>query len=94
MRLGTRQECIGSSPRVSGVCQDGAREFARRRLRLTRRLSGLAEKLIGRDSPKGSGKLVGNTLGDRQKKIERLIARMREAIGLGVVRSCVVIIES
>ncbi|RRT75626.1 hypothetical protein B296_00006349 [Ensete ventricosum] len=45
MRLGTRQECIGSSPRVSGACQDGAREFTRRRPRLAERLSGVAEKL-------------------------------------------------
>ncbi|RWV76839.1 hypothetical protein GW17_00062438 [Ensete ventricosum] len=48
MRLGTRQECVGSSPRVSGVCQDGVREFARRKLRLTGRLSMVAEKLVGR----------------------------------------------
>ncbi|RZS05101.1 hypothetical protein BHM03_00035567 [Ensete ventricosum] len=47
MRLGTRQECVGSSPRVSGVCQDSAREFAKRRLRLAGRLSGVAEKLTG-----------------------------------------------
>ncbi|RWV95882.1 hypothetical protein GW17_00041449 [Ensete ventricosum] len=47
MRLGTRQECSGSSSRVSGVCQDGVREFARRSLRLTGRLPGVAEKLIG-----------------------------------------------
>ncbi|RWW59804.1 hypothetical protein BHE74_00033238 [Ensete ventricosum] len=45
MQLGTRLECIGSSPRVSGVCQDGAREFARRRSRLAGRLTGVAERL-------------------------------------------------
>ncbi|RWV81873.1 hypothetical protein GW17_00056670, partial [Ensete ventricosum] len=45
MRLGTRQECVESSPRVSGACQDSTREFARRRLRLAGRLSGVAEKL-------------------------------------------------
>ncbi|RRT39871.1 hypothetical protein B296_00000662 [Ensete ventricosum] len=45
MRLGTRQECVGSSPRVSGVCQDGAREFTGRRPRLVGRLSGVAERL-------------------------------------------------
>ncbi|RZS18353.1 hypothetical protein BHM03_00050604 [Ensete ventricosum] len=45
MRLGTRQECIGSSPRVSGACQDGVREFARRRPRLIGRLSGVVETL-------------------------------------------------
>ncbi|RWV78765.1 hypothetical protein GW17_00060210 [Ensete ventricosum] len=47
MRLGTRQECVGSSPRVSGDCQDGTKEFARRRSRLVGRLSGVAEKLAG-----------------------------------------------
>ncbi|RWV95487.1 hypothetical protein BHE74_00011369 [Ensete ventricosum] len=74
MRLGTHQECVGISPRVSGVCQDGTREFARRRARLARRLSGVAEKLVGNDvvgsrrsslgdSPKGSG----SSLGTRRK---------------------------
>ncbi|RZS21156.1 hypothetical protein BHM03_00053757 [Ensete ventricosum] len=47
MRLGTRQEYIRSSPRVLRVYQDGAREFAGRRLRLTGRLSGVAERLVG-----------------------------------------------
>ncbi|RWV77225.1 hypothetical protein GW17_00061980 [Ensete ventricosum] len=59
MRFATRQECIESSPRVSGVCQDSAREFARKRPRLAGRLSGVTEKLVGRDSPKGSGSLLG-----------------------------------
>ncbi|RWW50040.1 hypothetical protein BHE74_00043723 [Ensete ventricosum] len=48
MRLETRWKCAESSPRVSGVCYDKAREFARRRLRLVGRLSGVAEKLVGR----------------------------------------------
>ncbi|RWW18648.1 hypothetical protein GW17_00017350 [Ensete ventricosum] len=43
MWLGTRLECVGSSSRVSGACQDGAREFAGRRPRLTKRLSGVVE---------------------------------------------------
>ncbi|RRT47580.1 hypothetical protein B296_00040961 [Ensete ventricosum] len=47
MRLGTRLECIGSSPRVSGACQDGIREFVGRRPRLAGRLSGVAERLAG-----------------------------------------------
>ncbi|RZR92383.1 hypothetical protein BHM03_00020686 [Ensete ventricosum] len=47
MRLGTRQECVGSLPWVSGACQDGAREFARRRSRLTEKLSGVVEKRVG-----------------------------------------------
>ncbi|RZS25163.1 hypothetical protein BHM03_00058320 [Ensete ventricosum] len=77
MRLGTRQECVGSSSRVSKVCQDSAREFARRRTRLDRRLSGVAEKLIGNDWPRsslgiepGSDDAVGsrrNSLGDSPK---------------------------
>ncbi|RWW61420.1 hypothetical protein BHE74_00031501 [Ensete ventricosum] len=50
MRLGTRQEYVGSTPRVSRVCYDGAREFARRKSRLAGRLSGVAEKLIGMSS--------------------------------------------
>ncbi|RRT55170.1 hypothetical protein B296_00016278 [Ensete ventricosum] len=40
MRLRTRLECVESSPRVSGACYDGVREFIRRRSRLTERLSG------------------------------------------------------
>ncbi|RRT61287.1 hypothetical protein B296_00014385 [Ensete ventricosum] len=47
MRLGTHQECVRSSPRVSGVCQDSAREFIGRRPRLVGRLSGVAEMLAG-----------------------------------------------
>ncbi|RZR97281.1 hypothetical protein BHM03_00026411 [Ensete ventricosum] len=47
MLLGTRQECVRSSSRVSGVCQDGIREFVKRRPRLIGRLSGVAEKLVG-----------------------------------------------
>ncbi|RWV89826.1 hypothetical protein GW17_00048009 [Ensete ventricosum] len=39
------KECVKSSPRVSGVCQDDTREFVRRRPRLIGRLSGVAEKL-------------------------------------------------
>ncbi|RWV79934.1 hypothetical protein GW17_00058867 [Ensete ventricosum] len=47
IRLGTRLECVRSLPRVSGACQDGPREFTGRRPRLVRRLSGVAEKLVG-----------------------------------------------
>ncbi|RRT49470.1 hypothetical protein B296_00011630 [Ensete ventricosum] len=50
MQLGTHLECVGSSPRVSGACQDGTREFAGRRSRLTGRLSRVAEKLIGMET--------------------------------------------
>ncbi|RZR95964.1 hypothetical protein BHM03_00024873, partial [Ensete ventricosum] len=45
--FGNSPECVGSSPRVSGVCQDGAKEFAKRRSRLAERLSAVAEKLAG-----------------------------------------------
>ncbi|RWW77923.1 hypothetical protein BHE74_00013876 [Ensete ventricosum] len=48
--LGVRRELA----KVSGVCQDGTREFARRRLRITERLSGVAEKLAGNDGPRSS----------------------------------------
>ncbi|RZS10078.1 hypothetical protein BHM03_00041238 [Ensete ventricosum] len=49
MQLGTRLECIGSLPRVSGACQDGTTEFAGRRSRLAGRLSGVAEWLAGKE---------------------------------------------
>ncbi|RZR82244.1 hypothetical protein BHM03_00008590 [Ensete ventricosum] len=52
MQLGTHLECVRSSPRVSGACQDGTRYFARRRPRLVERLSGVAKKLVGK-SPLG-----------------------------------------
>ncbi|RWV79481.1 hypothetical protein GW17_00059377, partial [Ensete ventricosum] len=39
--------CVGSSPRVSGACQDDTREFAIRRPRFVERLSGVVEKLTG-----------------------------------------------
>ncbi|RWW45189.1 hypothetical protein BHE74_00048988 [Ensete ventricosum] len=45
MRLRTHLECVRSSRRVSGVYQDGAREFAGRRSRLVGRLSRVAERL-------------------------------------------------
>ncbi|RRT85162.1 hypothetical protein B296_00008956 [Ensete ventricosum] len=48
MRLGTRLEYVGSLLRVSGDCQDGAKEFIGRRSRLIERLSRVAERLTGR----------------------------------------------
>ncbi|RWV88342.1 hypothetical protein GW17_00049581 [Ensete ventricosum] len=100
MRLGTRQEYIGSSPRVSRVCQDGAREFNRRRPRLVGRLSGVAEKLVGRlDDVEGArwefarrfteriGKLAKNTPGDRQRKIVRLVTVESRGCWIARVRS-------
>ncbi|RZR89928.1 hypothetical protein BHM03_00017737 [Ensete ventricosum] len=85
MRLGTHQECVGSLSRVSEVCQDGTKEFAKRRQRLTRRLSGVAEKLVGsrdddavgsrrkfaRRFAEGIGKLAGNAKGDHRKEDRR-----------------------
>ncbi|RWV95488.1 hypothetical protein GW17_00041883 [Ensete ventricosum] len=72
-------EYVGSSLRVSGVCQDGAREFAKRRPRFVGRLSGVAEKLVGsrdvgsrrkfaRRFTEGIGKLIGNVKGDRRSE--------------------------
>ncbi|RRT35003.1 hypothetical protein B296_00030638 [Ensete ventricosum] len=80
-------QCVRSSPRVSGVCHGGAREFARRRPRLAGRLSRVAEKAyrdgisskFTRKFVEGIEKLVGNTPGDRRKKTRRLIVRMPEA---------------
>ncbi|RRT68101.1 hypothetical protein B296_00038624 [Ensete ventricosum] len=57
MQLETRLECVESLLRLSGACQDGAREFVRRRPRLTGRLSGIAQKLLGI----GIGKVKGIT---------------------------------
>ncbi|RWV96431.1 hypothetical protein GW17_00040863 [Ensete ventricosum] len=57
MRLGALQECVGSSPRVSRVYQDGTREFAKRRLRLAERLSGVVEKFAWRITMTGVMKL-------------------------------------
>ncbi|RWW40605.1 hypothetical protein BHE74_00053967 [Ensete ventricosum] len=70
-------ELVRSASRVSRVCQDGTREFAKRRPRLAERLSGVDEKLTGR-----IGKLAGNTLGDYRKKTRRLTARILEDVGL------------
>ncbi|RWV98618.1 hypothetical protein GW17_00038527 [Ensete ventricosum] len=88
MHLGTRQECVGSSPRVSRVCQDGAREFAKRRPRLDERLSMVAEKLAGNDGPRqsqASGRvrtmrwdLVRSSLGDSPKESGSSLGTRRE----------------
>ncbi|RZS16157.1 hypothetical protein BHM03_00048117 [Ensete ventricosum] len=80
MRLGTRQECVGSSPSVLGVYQDSAKEFARRSLRLARRLSGIAEKLIGNDGP-GSSLSIGPRFGRCSGISPEFARRFAEGIG-------------
>ncbi|RWW40262.1 hypothetical protein BHE74_00054341 [Ensete ventricosum] len=88
MRLATRLECIGSSPRVSEACQDGTREFTGRRPRLVGRLSGVAERLAGsweglevdlsfgqsqvQASGRGSDDAVGNLHGVRRELAESI----------------------
>ncbi|RRT33478.1 hypothetical protein B296_00057618 [Ensete ventricosum] len=66
MRLGTCHECIESLTRVSGVCQDSARESVRRRPRLVGRLSGVAEKLNGSIGLR-IRRCEGSSLGDSSK---------------------------
>ncbi|RWW39709.1 hypothetical protein BHE74_00054929 [Ensete ventricosum] len=57
MRLGTRQECVGSSPRVSGVCQDSARD--------SNDAVGSLRKFARRFT-EGIGKLTRKAKGDRR----------------------------
>ncbi|RRT81937.1 hypothetical protein B296_00003280 [Ensete ventricosum] len=78
MQLGTRQECVGSSPRVSGVYQDSAREFAKRRPRLVGRLSGIAEKLIWTQD---QAKVSGQGLDDAEGARREFARRFTEGIG-------------
>ncbi|RRT52838.1 hypothetical protein B296_00020850 [Ensete ventricosum] len=92
MQLGTRLECVGSLPRVSGACQDSAREFAERRLRLARRLSGVAERLAGsweglEDFAEGIEKITRNTLGDHRRMIVRLTVGNAGGCRIAGVRS-------
>ncbi|RZS22203.1 hypothetical protein BHM03_00054941 [Ensete ventricosum] len=100
----SEDDVVGNSPRVcwelvkvSGACQDGAREFAKRRPRLAIRLSGVVKNLIG--SWEGIRKITRNTLGDRRRKTVRLatgnaggcrIMGVRSLIKLGW--SCMVVI--
>ncbi|RRT68614.1 hypothetical protein B296_00024736 [Ensete ventricosum] len=103
MQLGTCQEYVGSSPWVSGACQDGAREFDRRRPRLAGRLSRVAEKLVesweGLDDAdeaslefvrrfvEGFGKLARNMLGDHRRKTVRLTTVKSRGCRIAGVRS-------
>ncbi|RWW44186.1 hypothetical protein BHE74_00050077 [Ensete ventricosum] len=82
IRLGTRLECVESSPRVSGPCQDDAREFIGRRPRLVEILSGVAERLA-----RSIRKIARNTLGDRQKKTVRLAVGNAGGCQIAGVRS-------
>ncbi|RRT45569.1 hypothetical protein B296_00021450 [Ensete ventricosum] len=72
MRLGTCLECVGSLSRVSGSCQDGAREFVSRRPKLSGRLLGAAEKLAEswearREFTRTSLKVSRRSLGTRRE---------------------------
>ncbi|RWW47442.1 hypothetical protein BHE74_00046572 [Ensete ventricosum] len=85
MWFGTRLECIGSLPRVSGACQDGTREFVGRRPRLAGRLSRVAEKVTGirKDFAESIGKIARSTPGDHQRKTVRLT--VENVIGCRIV---------
>ncbi|RWW71189.1 hypothetical protein BHE74_00021100 [Ensete ventricosum] len=90
MRLGTCQECVGSSLRVLGAYQDGAREFARRRPKLVGRLSGVAEKLAGvgmLQPDDGPGSCLGigpgsdDAVGSRQEFARRITKEIGKLAG-------------
>ncbi|RRT47553.1 hypothetical protein B296_00009690 [Ensete ventricosum] len=77
---------------ISGVCQDSAREFTRRRSRLTERLSRVAEKLIGRLNMIGAMKLhpydglrsslgIGPGLDDAMRPRREFARRFAKGIG-------------
>ncbi|RWW68563.1 hypothetical protein BHE74_00023901 [Ensete ventricosum] len=79
MWLGIHLECIEGSPRVSGDCKDGAREFTGRRPRLAGRLSGVAEKVAG--SWEGRAHLVDQ--GSGQLIVQVGIGKVKEITFLG-----------
>ncbi|RWW64597.1 hypothetical protein BHE74_00028162 [Ensete ventricosum] len=99
MRLGTYLECIGSSSRVSGVCQDGTREFVKKRPRLAGRLSGVAKRLVksweclddavgarrkfARTSPKVSGRSLEEDHETRPRECRRMSDCWSEVIKFG-----------
>ncbi|RWW81685.1 hypothetical protein BHE74_00009890 [Ensete ventricosum] len=80
MWLGTYQECVGSSPRVLGACQDGAMEFAGRRPRLAGRLSGVAEGLlrVGKVLNLGISQGLDDAVGARQEFARRFTEGIRK----------------
>ncbi|RWW58447.1 hypothetical protein BHE74_00034689 [Ensete ventricosum] len=83
MRLGTRLECVGSSSRVSGTCQDGTREFIEKRPRLTRRLLGVAKRLAGswKDDGLRSSLGIGSSSDDTVGPRQAFAGRFAEGIG-------------
>ncbi|RWW36792.1 hypothetical protein BHE74_00058155 [Ensete ventricosum] len=84
MRLGTHQECVGSSPRVSGVCYDSAERVHKKKTETRRKIIGGSRKAY-RDSDdevgsrqeftkrftEGIRKLTGNMKGDRREEARR-----------------------
>ncbi|RRT58420.1 hypothetical protein B296_00002160 [Ensete ventricosum] len=78
MHLGTRQECVGSSPRVSGVCQDSAREFAKRRP--SDDAIGSRRKFAKRFA-EGIRKLAGKAKGDYRKEDRRTCRKITGVCG-------------
>ncbi|RZS23931.1 hypothetical protein BHM03_00056929 [Ensete ventricosum] len=82
VRLGTRQEWVGSLLRVSRASLDGAREFAKRRLRLAGRLLGVAERFTRRRFAEGIGKLARNTSGDRRRKTGDSLLEIPKVAGM------------
>ncbi|RWV97738.1 hypothetical protein GW17_00039454 [Ensete ventricosum] len=87
MQLGTRLECVGSSPMVSGACQDGTREFARKRPRLVKRVSMIAQKLIesceddGPRSSLGIGPISNDAVGPHWEFARRFTERIGKLAG-------------
>ncbi|RZS24893.1 hypothetical protein BHM03_00058029 [Ensete ventricosum] len=70
MRLGTRLECVRSSSKVSGACQDGANDGPRSSLGIGPGSDDAVEprREFARRFAEGIGKLAGNIPGDRRKK--------------------------
>ncbi|RWW46495.1 hypothetical protein BHE74_00047571 [Ensete ventricosum] len=85
MQLGTRQECVRSSPRVSGGCQDSAREFTKRRQTHRKIIKG--SRKAYREFTEGIGKLARNMPGDHRRTTVRLIAVESEGCWITGVRS-------
>ncbi|RZS16390.1 hypothetical protein BHM03_00048371 [Ensete ventricosum] len=86
-------DAVGNSPGVRRELAEGIRSLlgwrkgvCQKKIETRRKIVGGSRKAYRERFAKGIGKLAGNTPGDHRKKIERLIARMSEAIGLtGVI---------